>query len=142
MTSNFKSKNSKDTKNVNQATLDKTHRNIMNAFSKEEEDLLEEIKQQECFLNDKESMNALALSNKERKIKKEELTSTHQKLNELKRKKNKYILDNYHIIFKYFNLKKQTEIETSVIKEKKNRRRTTSTTRTNFLWQTTHSRFF
>ncbi len=119
MTSNFKSKNSKDTKNVNQATLDKTHRNIMNAFSKEEEDLLEEIKQQECFLNDKESMNALALSNKERKIKKEELASTHQKLNELKRKKNKYILDNYHIIFKYFNLKKQTEIETSVIKEKK-----------------------
>jgi len=119
MTSNFKSKNSKDTKNVNQATLDKTHRNIMNAFSKEEEDLLEEIKKQEDFLNDKESMNATALSNKERKNKKEELTSTHQKLNELKRKKNKYILDNYHIIFKYFNLKKQTEIETSVIKEKK-----------------------
>jgi len=105
--SNFKSKNVKELKNQNIVTLDKTHRNIMNCFSEEEAKL--KIQTENCDkLQTKINSGSFKKKEDEKKAK-ETIKITHVKVLNLKKRKNKYILDNSSLIFKYFNIKKNTE---------------------------------
>lgn len=109
--SKFRSKSEKEVKITNQNTLDKTHRNIMNAFNVEEAEL--SVLTAECELL-QEKIAAQEFPSMEEKKKAIEMAdSLKNKTTKFKKRKHKYILDNSNLIFKYFNMKKKTELSTS-----------------------------
>ena len=108
--SKFRSKSEKEVKITNQNTLDKTHRNIMNAFNVEEAEL--SVLTAECELLQEKIAAQEFPSTEEKKKAIETADSLKNKTTKFKKRKHKYILDNSNLIFKYFNMKKKTELST------------------------------
>ena len=108
--SKFKSKNDKELKGTDQATLDKTHRNIMNAFAKEEADLVVLTAESE-ILQGKINQNHKFKTSDEKNHAINTIETTKQQQTQFKKRKNKYLLDNSKLIFKYFNNKQQAETQ-------------------------------
>lgn len=108
--SNFRSKREKCSKDMEQATLDKTHKNIMSAFIKEESELAIQIAQSDALM--KKVTNNSFKNQEEKKNALDKIAHTKQQMEQFKKRKHKYLLDNSKIIFKYFNMKKQSETNT------------------------------
>jgi len=113
---NFKPKTNKKIKFNKKAsiTLDSTHKDILNQFNKDENNIIPDFKNERYKLRKKlkEDYNNISLEQKldlEDKI--NELTN---KIKEIKLKKKDYFLDNSNLIFEYFENKKNISIGNNI----------------------------
>ena len=111
----FKPKTSKKIKvnKKNSITIDNKHNEIMNDFSKEEQDIIPLLKEEREMLK-KELLEKENELNIEQKLDiKDRVKEISNNIKEMKSKKKEYFLDNSNLIFDYFENKKNISIGSS-----------------------------
>jgi len=112
---NFKPKANKKIKfNKKSAiTLDTKHKEFLNEFSKQESDIIPELKDQKQELREKLAAEQDTLTIEQRLDLEDSIHEINDKIKEIKSKKKEYFLDNSKFIFEYFENKKSISTGTS-----------------------------
>jgi hypothetical protein len=104
----FKPKTSKKIKvnKKNSITIDNKHNEIMNEFSKDEQDVIPSLKEEREKLKKELLLKGDSLNIEQKLDIKDRLKEITDNIKEIKTKKNDYFLDNSNLIFDYFENKK------------------------------------
>jgi len=105
---NFKPKINKKIKlnKKTTVTLDNKHKELLNEFSKDEDNKIPELKLKRKELNEKLEIEGKNMNIEQKMNIYDEITEINNVIKELKQKKKKYFLDNANLIFDYFENKK------------------------------------
>lgn len=90
-------------------TLDGKHKEILNDFAKDEQDIIPELKEERYSLKKQLEIESDILSIEQKMEIKDRIEEINSTLRELKYKKTNYFLDNSKYIFEYFENKKNIE---------------------------------
>ncbi len=90
-------------------TLDGKHKEILNDFAKDEQDIIPELKEERYSLKKQLEIESDILSIEQKMEIKDRIEEINATLRELKYKKTNYFLDNSKYIFEYFENKKNIE---------------------------------
>ncbi len=90
-------------------TLDGKHKEILNDFAKDEQDIIPELKEERYSLKKQLEIESDSLSIEQKMEIKDRIEEINATLRELKYKKTNYFLDNSKYIFEYFENKKNIE---------------------------------